>query len=121
MGKVVRSRASAYCVAPEDARHVLGGVHEEGLAGGLPGVKRERDGNEHRGDGGGASARRIAAEERVGALSGGVLERWHGALRARQVQRQDEENKQADGINSHIKRRAHPVYSTRGGGRNATS
>ena len=55
----------------EDARYVRGCVHDEGLAGGLLRVKGERDGNEHCGDGGGASLCRIAADESVGALAGG--------------------------------------------------
>ena len=67
----------------EDARYVRSGVHDEWLAGGLVRVKSERDGNEHSGDGSRASVGRIVADESVGALPHGALERRHGALSVR--------------------------------------
>ena len=74
----------------EDAWYVQRGVHDVGLAGGLFRVKRERDGNQQYGDGGGASLCRIAAGESVRTLAGVVLERGYGSLRVRTWQRRDE-------------------------------
>ena len=97
--------ASAYWVVPPEGKanlektgerrtrgYVRSRVHDEGLAGGLLRVEGERDGNEHGRDSGGATLCRIAADESVGGLPGGVLERRHGALRACRLQRQNEEN-----------------------------
>ena len=41
--------------------------------------------------------------ESVGALSDGVLERGHGALRARKVQARGEEGEQTNGLDPHIR------------------
>ena len=70
-------------------------VHDEGLAGALLRLKGERDGNQHRGDGGRDCLRRIVAQKRVSLLADGVAERGHGALRAGSRQTQYEEEERA--------------------------
>ncbi len=87
----------------EDARHVCGCVHDEGLTSCLFRVKGERNRNEHCGDGGSASLCRISADDSVRALPDGLLECGHGALRVRRVRRQDEGKEQTDGLKSHIR------------------
>ena len=87
---------------PDDAQHVRGRVHEEGLAGGLLRLKGERDRHQNRWDGGDARLSRIAAGKSVGARCNGMLERGNGALRVNERQRQEEREK-ADRLDEHIR------------------
>ncbi len=87
----------------EEARRVRSCVHDKALAGGLLRIKGEGDGNEHCGNGGGSPLCGIAADESVGGLADGLLERGYRALRARKVQRHEEEKQQTRRFDSHIR------------------